>query len=373
MNKLRYIIILLLFDLFLSNLFLKNTKYWEVPDWKDKHWRVSSDIYHHKIKPNVKEIESWGGKFTKTIITNSIGFIDKNNRNIKKINSQKKRILLIGDSFIEGSGLDYEYTFAGLLNDHLGENFEILNSAVGSYSPSIYFKKTEYYINEGYKFDQAIIFLDVSDVFDELFIEFDSMGNIKTYKETKKQSALKKYFYKTGNFLRDNMVTFRFLNITSDKAELIKNYIKLKKKAAKNFGKGFFETSRDDVMFYRMTHIDRGYWTFNEKNFLNIKDGLKQSEKYLDKLFTLLKDNNISSTLVIYPWPTQILYGDNYHEDYWKNFSVRKNVNYLSVYDSFSSSEKKKFIFDNFLYGDVHWSKKGTKKIFDNIVKNIRF
>jgi len=126
-------------------------------------------------------------------------------------------------------------------------------------------------------------------------------------------------------------------------------------------------------MFYRMTHIDRGYWTFNEKNFLNIKDGLKQSEKYLDKLFTLLKDNNISSTLVIYPWPTQILYGDNYHEDYWKNFSVRKNVNYLSVYDSFSSSEKKKFIFDNFLYGDVHWSKKGTKKIFDNIIKNIRF
>tara|TARA_B110000305_G_scaffold209277_1_gene242114 strand:- start:125 stop:559 length:435 start_codon:yes stop_codon:yes gene_type:complete len=136
-------------------------------------------------------LSHWGG-FTKTIITNSIGFIDKNNRNIKKINSQKKRILLIGDSFIEGSGLDYEYTFAGLLNDHLGENFEILNSAVGSYSPSIYFKKTEYYINEGYKFDQAIIFLDVSDVFVELFIEFDSIGNIKIYKETKKTISLKK-------------------------------------------------------------------------------------------------------------------------------------------------------------------------------------
>ena len=229
MSKLRYIAILFLFDLFLSNLFLKNTKYWEVPDWKNEHWRISSDIYHHTIKPNTKEIELWGGKFTKTIITNSIGFIDKNNRNIKKINPQKKRLLLIGDSFIEGSGLDYEYTLAGLLDDHLGENFEILNSAVGSYSPSIYFKKTEHYINEGYKFDQAIIFLDISDVFDELFIEFDSIGNIKTYKETKKQSILKKYFYKTGYFLRDNTVTFRFLNIVSDKTELIKNYIKLKK------------------------------------------------------------------------------------------------------------------------------------------------
>ena len=47
----------------------------------------------------------------------------------------------IGDSFIEGSGYDYEYTFAGLLANELGSNYEILNSAVESYSPSIYFKK----------------------------------------------------------------------------------------------------------------------------------------------------------------------------------------------------------------------------------------
>ena len=41
--------------------------------------------------------------------------------------------------------------------------FEVLNSAVGSYH---------------YKFDEAIIFLDPSDVIDELFIKWDNNENI---------------------------------------------------------------------------------------------------------------------------------------------------------------------------------------------------
>ena len=37
------------------------------------------------------------------------------------------------------------------------------------------------------------------------------------------------------------------------------------------------------------------------------------------------------------------------------------------------SKDNKKFIFDNFLYGDIHWNKNGTKIIFENIIKNIEF
>ena len=89
--------------------------------------------------------------------------------------------------------MPYEKTFAGLLASHLGSEYEVLNSALGSYSPSIYFK-TEFYINKGYKIDQALVFLDISDVFDELFIKFDNNGNILTYEETKKQNVLKRIF-----------------------------------------------------------------------------------------------------------------------------------------------------------------------------------
>ena len=295
---------------------------------------------------------------------NEVLLNDKNNEG---------RIVLIGDSFIEGSGLNYKDTLAGLLDSYLGDNYEILNSAVGSYSPSIYFKKTEYFINQGYIFDQAIIFLDVSDIFDELFIKFDKDENILTYEERKNRGKLKTSFYSLGRFLRDNTVSFRLFNLLSDKTEISKNYLKLKFKAAKNLNKEFFQTNRNDVMFYRMTHVDRGYWTFNEKKFSEIKNGLQQSEKYLGKLFNLLKKNNIASTLVVYPWPTQIFFGDNYHEKHWRNFSQSHNINFLSMYKYFTSEDDKKFILDNFLYGDVHWNKNGTQIIFENVIKNIEF
>jgi len=373
MRKIKYIVVFLIFDFIISNLILKNLPYWNIIEWEKKYWRIPSEIYHHGILPNIDKNEKWGGQLTKRIITNSIGFIDKKNRTVLKKNSEKRRILLIGDSFIEGSGLNYKDTLAGLLDSHLGEKYEILNSAVGSYSPSIYFKKTEYFINQGYIFDQAIIFLDVSDIFDELYIKFDKDKNILTYEERKNRGKLKNSFYSLGRFLRDNTVSFRFFNLLSDKTEISKNYLKLKFKTAQNLNKGFFETNRNDVMFYRMTHVDRGYWTFNEKKFSEIKNGLQQSEKYLEKLFYLLKKNNISSTLVVYPWPTQIIFGDNYHEKHWKKFSQSQNINFLSMYEYFTSEDDKKFILDNFLYGDVHWNKNGTQIIFENIIKNIEF
>ena len=374
MKKITLIIIIIIsIDLILSNLIFKNTKYWANTTWNEKWWRASSPIYHHKILPNIDNIEKWGGKLEKRLITNSIGFRDKEIRKIKKINFNKKRILLIGDSFIEGAGLNYKDTFAGLLNNHLGNKFEVLNSGVGSYSPSIYYKKTKYYIEQGYKFDQALIFLDISDIFDELFIQFDDKENILTFEETKKQNIYKKTFYFIGRFLRDNSIFFRLINIVSDKTEILKNYIKLKIKTSKDIKKPFFKTTRDDVMFYRMTHIDRGFWTFNKKKFSEVQNGLKQSEKYLLKLFNLLKNNNIESTLIVYPWPTQIFYGDEYHEKHWKKFAKKHDINFLSLYDKFKSENKKKLIFDNFIYGDIHWNINGTKLIKEKVVKNINF
>ena len=107
--------------------------------------------------------------------------------------------------------------------------------------------------------------------------------------------------------------------------------------------------------------------------FSEVDEGLKQSKKYLEKLFKLLSQNNISSTLVIYPWPTQILYGDEYHQNLWKEFASSQQINFLSMYEYFDDLDKKKFIFENFIFGDIHWNKKGTKIIFNNLIKNLKF
>ena len=372
---LKIFLIVLILDSILTSLFLKNTSFWKNEKWEDKSHRIISKVYHHDLKPNVEVYETWGGKLKRKIITNSIGFRDSSQKQILK-NTDKTRILLIGDSFIEGSGYDYEYTFSGLLENELGNNYEILNSAVESYSPSIYFKKTDYFLTQGYVFDKALVFLDLSDIYDELFIKFDDDQNIISEIPKEKQTLerkIKNKIYSLGWFLRDNTLTFRIMYLISDKTEEIKNYLKLKLKASKSLNKSFFSTSRDDAIFYRMTHIDRGFWTFNEDKYLEVSQGLAQSEKYLKKLFELLNKNKIESYLIIYPWPAQIQYGDKKHSPFWENFSKSNNINLINLYDIFKSENNREFIFNNFIYGDIHWNKNGTLKVFNEINKRINF
>ena len=368
-------LIVLTIDFLISSFFLQKTNVWKNDQWQNKYYRIKSDIYHHDLMPNIEVTESWGGKLKRKIITNSVGFRDSTQKKINK-SSNKTRILLIGDSFIEGSGYDYEYTLAGLLSSKLGNKYEILNSAVESYSPSIYFKKIEHFISLGYKFDQALIFLDLSDIYDELFIKFDESENIITetpITEISLERKIKNIAYSLGKTLRDNTITFRFLYLISDKTEILKNYIKLKIKASKFFNKSFFMTNKDDVMYYRMTHIDRGFWTFNNEKYLEVQRGIKQSEKYLKKLFKLLDENNVKSHLIIYPWPAQIQFGDTKHAAHWKKFSKTNDINFLDLYYIFNKTEKRETIFNNYIYGDIHWNKNGTIKIFNEIMNKIEF
>ena len=363
----KIIIAVLIIDFVFSTIFLKKTDIWINKNWENKYWRISSNIYHHDLKANIDVMESWGGKFNKRIITNSLGFRDNEKKIIKK-KPNKQRILLVGDSFIEGAGYDYEQTLAGLLQNKIGNKFEILNSAVSSYSPSIYYKKIEHFINEGYQFDHALVFLDISDIYDELFIKFNEKGDIVTENKTILNKSLKQKFYDFGKFLRENTITFRFLYILSDNTEIYKNYLKDKFASSKFLNKSFFKTNRDDAMFYRMLHVDRGYWTYNDEKFNQVKPGLNQSEKYLKKLFRLFDKHSIKSHLIIYPWPTQIYFGDTKHEQFWIKFSNDNNINLINLYEKFTKNNSRDFIFDNFIYGDIHWNKKGTKLVFNEVI-----
>ena len=278
---LKIFLIILIIDALLSNFFLKKTEFWKNEKWEKKNHRIKSEIYHHDLLPNIEAHETWGGKLKRKIITNSLGFRDSAKNQINKT-TDKNRILLIGDSFIEGSGYDYEYTFAGLLANELGSNYEILNSAVESYSPSIYYKKTKFFISQGYTFDKALIFLDLSDIYDELFINFDDQNNIIAEipkSELSLERKIKNKIYSLGWFLRDSTLVFRFFYLISDKTEEIKNFIKLKTKASKSLNKSFLKTTRDDAIYYRMTHIDRGFWTYNDEKFDEVKKGLKHLQR----------------------------------------------------------------------------------------------
>ena len=149
-----FLLLFLSFDFFLTKYFFKKTIYWsEINNnyFPKSAWRIKSDIYHHDIAKNVNTNEKWGSLKYK-LITNSLGFRDLKQNNIKLKNDQKKRIYVVGDSFIEGVGFDYEYTAIGMATKNLFDKYEILNSSVTSYSPSIYYRKTKHYIDKGIQF-----------------------------------------------------------------------------------------------------------------------------------------------------------------------------------------------------------------------------
>jgi len=361
-------LIYLSFDFLITNFLLKNTNIWKSTEKVDHYWRIQSKIYHHDILPNVEVIEPWQ-KFKKKLITNSIGFRDFSKKKILKNNLKQKRVLLIGDSFTEGAGYDYQYTIGGLIQNKAGKNIEVLNSAVGSYSPGIYYLKTKYYLDQGYKFDYALIFLDLSDIVDEQYLEYNSDSS-KILNYYPQRPFYKKIFYGTGEFLTSNTILFRVLLYLSDQTEVIKKYIKLKYKASKEFNKSFFDTSQEDALFLRMIIQDRGYWTMNEETFSEVQEGLQKSKFFLKKLNNLLLENNVKPYLIIYPWPTQIRYGDTKHQVYWEKFSNDNNINFINLYDQFEGNDKRKLILDNFILGDIHWNKNGNLKILEGLSKN---
>ena len=127
----------------------------------EKSYRVKNKYFHHTLKPNI-EIESTWGAVKYLVCTNKFGF--RKNCN-KKENLKNKKLILIGDSFTEGVGLNYKDTFAGMLDQ--SSKYEIINMGVTSYSPIIYFNKIKYYIDRGLKADHVIIFVDISDIDDE--------------------------------------------------------------------------------------------------------------------------------------------------------------------------------------------------------------
>jgi hypothetical protein len=131
-----------------------------------KNINIRHKTFHHHLLSNSTEIQGGGLHPKFKVITNSLGFRDSK---IREINLKKKnRIVFIGDAFTFGELLDYKYTVPGLADIYFSEKgIEVLNAAVSSYSPSIYYYKTKFFIEQGLKFSNLVVFVDISDIEDE--------------------------------------------------------------------------------------------------------------------------------------------------------------------------------------------------------------
>ena len=349
----------------------RKSQYKEIIISKQKNISVKHDVFHHHFLPNRSYLRPVGKFGEYKIITNSLGFRDSKIRQIKKRN--KKRIIFIGDSFIEGVLLNYEDTVVGLADSYYKKKgIEVLNAGVSSYSPIIYYNKIKYYLNDGLEFSNLVVFIDISDIEDEAlyYTQDKERGNVVSTKYFQNLNKNRKNIKdKIIIFLENNFyLSFYSLKYLDDKI-----FDKFKKNNETNFE----YTEKEFINFIVSKKYKRDKWTLNKEVKREYNRGIESSLKNIKLLKNLLDQHDIKLTIAVYPWISQI-----YHEDLnslqvkiWRDFALKNNVKFINLFPLFIknndiSENKYKKIKKYFIPYDVHWNKLGSKIVFDYFIKN---
>jgi hypothetical protein len=260
----------------------------------------------------------------------------------------------MGDSFMEGVGLPFEDTFAGMLQARLAPHAEVLNAAVISYSPTLYYLKTRHLIEaRGVTFDRLVVFIDVSDIQNEISYE--------SFVPAEFQTSRKLYFH-TKRFLTDiSYISHRINQILERRKDPLELGL---------YGDGLFPCFDganleflEDVEFYESV----SEWTIKPRLFEKYgRRGLKLAIANMQKLVDLCREHGIDLVIAVYPWPHQILARDleSIQVRQWRLFCERNDVPFLNYFPDFITARPPNEVLNRlFIPGDIHWSRAGHRVI----------
>ncbi len=319
------------------------------------------DIYHHDLKPNVDNDASWGDNYHR-LCTNEYGFkISCDDKG--KTAAKNYDIAFMGDSFTEAVGMAYEESFVGLFakNNPL---LNVVNLGVSSYSPAIYYAKIAYLLQQGFTFKHVIVGLDISDIASEGVLytlegnkviekqKVTPSGTAQSVEENvkKNKGIFEKYFKYTWYI---NLVIYEYFNPT--------------KKVAHSF---------DNLHKY-------SNWTHTDNPPLygdaGLEGAINQAVANMTKLKKLLDAHNIKMSVLVYPWPAQLIYAPREHRGVtvWQEFCEReKCANFINAnpffYDAMEQTSLEDVLHENYFLGDMHYNKNGNAMVYKAIEQSFK-
>ena len=328
-----------------------------VPTWRselqESAARPAHPVFHHGLAPRAA-FESQFGSTRTSYFTNSLGFRDGSTRDVP-LRSDKYRVLLMGDSMTEGLGVPYEDSFAGKIGAAVGgQNIEILNGGLISYSGSLYYRKTKYYIEDvGLHVNSVVVFIDISDMEDEaLCYRMGDDGTIYSLCPRKISFARR-----AKAFLKLNSAYYRFYRAVKD---------------------GLSESSRRRRLgpIGSVTNLNRARWTFDDDLYQRIgAPGLEKNKLYLDKLQAFLKERGIPLTVAVYPWPDQILARDldSKQVTFWRAWAEERGAGFVNLFPTFiNERDPVAVITDDFIPYDVHFNEAGHQLVAREFLRQYR-
>jgi hypothetical protein len=328
--------------------------------------RIANPVYDHGFVANFDGHGVWGD-LRYSLATNNLGLKDASVRDVP-LKPDSRRILLIGDSFTEAIGMNFEDSFAGQLyraGQQRSEKVEFLNAGVASYSPSIYYKKIKYLLEYGLQFDEVVVFSDSSDVNDEAKTYFCIDDDPKyhahcTPAEGSMQAAA------TGPGRRDFFVD-RFV-VTNRVRVFIQRAI-YSLNGNKRRAMNGYESSIGWTLSGPRPNLAKD----NEP--LGVEGGIARSLQNMRALYDLLAARNIALTIVVYPWPHQIAQGDrdSRQVDLWREFCQGRCKAFINLFPAFfaAADADKEWYEHLFILGDFHFSAAGNRFVFREIARHL--
>lgn len=327
--------------------------------FKNNHcynFKYFSKGYFYELKKNCKSKFRFKSGFPSVdLITDSRGLRSFKKDKITK--SSKANIFLFGDSFTFGVGLNYEDTFAGIIEKKFPE-YNFLNFAVGSYSPTVYLYRLKKALNNNIYPKKIFIFLDLTDVIDESQRwTFDKKINLPIRPE--------KGFDTKNNFFKKNFkLSYEIVNVIRYNLRVLKRKLKDLKDTSqiKTSVQGQFTYTPKDK-------LDKRFWNNN-----NFQKGIEGVRYNINEIIKISKKINTELYIVTYPWAETLQYGQN--EFNWSKFgkSLCENnkcntIDAIPKFESYKSKEKN-WSTTLYLIGDEHFSKGGAKLLADILIKN---
>jgi hypothetical protein len=276
-----------------------------------------------------------------------------------------KRILMLGDSFTEGIGVDSEETFSSrlqhLLNDDgLAERWEVINAGVGSYSPMLeylYLKKGGLALQP----DLVVLDFDLSDVNDDIqysrLAEFDANGDlvaVHAEPPPEKRRWPIELLVDARNLLKHHTRTYGFLW----------------RRVA-----GYVEAARHKGNFSGDVRFDK-YAMLRERASASGDREWTLSYRYLLKIRDLLKARGVDFWIVVYPYGVQVSPREwNPGRRFWgfqtgrvyscrpqalvEAFCRRNDIPVINMCEDFREAARN--VYPLYYEGDGHWRPAGHR------------
>jgi hypothetical protein len=324
-------------------------------------------IRHHALEPNCSCDRHWGRE-SYPFATNSLGFRDENIRQVP-LSGVRPRILVLGDSFTEGMS-SWADSYVGQVAARLPQ-YEFLNGAVESYSPSNYFNVARALLEKGVKFDEVVVFIDMSDAQDEaaFYRDIDASGAVDGPKQIVHNGGwyAKLRLYITEHLLLTNTVV------------------------------GFLERESVKHGFYNLNvghgplfDLERSAWTYRPVSDsepyeigygpLGLTAGLAKEESKMTLLWQELQKRNIPLSVVVYPWPAQIAHDtiDSKQVLMWRDWCAGKCESFVSVFPAFFAVKNQCpqgqpgcWYLNEFIFGDEHYNAAGNGLVAEAVGRSL--